>query len=580
VRAAVFEQQGDSFRVALTVPVSFPRLVSQVGLHISLFDERYRFVIGSEKTRGPVSFSAMQDEGLNIFGTKTRLLHLMALAREGPVHLSDLRRITGSQKLAIESYDNAPFGRASVVRIWETDDGPAAVLDPDFPMAHELKLLLLKLTAFYFIPALHDRTRPPSMPPRQPWHGDKYALFGGEIATSILMTIGSLGWTFEGLCVNATPGCHRENIKKILIRFEREGILKSDRAARPGFDPRIVRLSPSFPAMAELSSLLRRSVEIWPEFDKRSRGTLANLPKKTRVHLSNRGLISQTTQLKIAAPLVSAEANALGRKRCIEEYEFLAVSLGKFPSSGLLMSTHSNLYRRIRRHWGTIQAFRIDASVSLPVSGSKKVSHPLLRSRCLTEYRSLSKRIGFDANVSDLRQYGEGGLYERIKLAWGGFPAFVSDVRPTLSRQRRDPARSVEAKKADSIARYRALAAKLGHGPTTTEIDVALKKQIYKTWGSFRSFLSETQIVTNCPLLTFDSLEGRRLHCLAQYGILREQFGHSPSSVEIQRISPGLYRHIKIGWGGFQQFCADTGLRPPRITKEPRPRSYRNRLDV
>jgi hypothetical protein len=239
----------------------------------------------------PWAFKSAGDGAPRLFGTDVRLRNLMALAKYGPLHLTDLRRITGAPRTESEAHGYAPFGRGGVVCFWKTNNGTAVMLNPKHPVAEPLRALLLKLTEIYPLSAL-VRRHPPPKPPKIPaWRGDKLALFGSPIPTTILLTISALGWTFEALCVATATGYHRENVKKAMRRLEEEGVLCSDRKRRPGFDVRAVHLAEDFPAYDELRVLLDACIDVWPQFARSAHHALDQLTPKTKAHLRNRGLI-------------------------------------------------------------------------------------------------------------------------------------------------------------------------------------------------------------------------------------------------------------------------------------------------
>ena len=84
----------------------------------------------------------------------------MALAVYGPMHIYDLRRITGAYKLTTEEPDFAPFGRGSQVRVWETAQGTAVGLDKQYPVYLPLHRFLVKLSEIYPL-APHPKVRHP-----------------------------------------------------------------------------------------------------------------------------------------------------------------------------------------------------------------------------------------------------------------------------------------------------------------------------------------------------------------------------------------------------------------------------------
>jgi len=239
----------------------------------------------------PVAFNRANDGAPLLFGTDARLRNLMALANYGPPDYRDLRRITGAGHVKVESADQAPFGRAAQARVWKGLEFEAVMLDPDYPVYEPLRRLLLKMEEAWPLPPFERKHPVPEPPPRRPWNGDRHVIFGSEIPTAILMTVGTLGWAFEALCTTTASGYHREVVKKGMRRLEDDGLLESDRPRRPGFDVRVVTLAKSFPARAELEDLLRACGEAWPSYAKRTHAAIELLIPKTKAHLRNRGLL-------------------------------------------------------------------------------------------------------------------------------------------------------------------------------------------------------------------------------------------------------------------------------------------------
>ncbi len=117
-----------------------------------------------------------------------------------------------------------------------------------------------------------------------------HAIFGGIILTTILLTIGVLGWTFEALCVSVCTGHDRWNIKKSMRRMEDEGILQGERPRGPGFRARVVTISDAFPEKRELEAVLRAYVKVWPQFKNEVEVAMRRFPPRTKEHLRRREL--------------------------------------------------------------------------------------------------------------------------------------------------------------------------------------------------------------------------------------------------------------------------------------------------
>jgi hypothetical protein len=204
------------------VPATFKELLAELARLLAPRDARVARALSDVEPK-PAGHLRAQDGAPRLFGADLRLRNLMALAKHGPLHMSDLRWITGNLEMKSEGADSAPFGRGGLVRVWNTDKGEAAGLDPAYPAAPELKALLLKLEESYPLPPFTRLKPVPTLPALQPWNGDKLELFGSAIRTSILMSIGVLDWTFEALCVTTAIGHHRQNVKKSLKQLEKEG---------------------------------------------------------------------------------------------------------------------------------------------------------------------------------------------------------------------------------------------------------------------------------------------------------------------------------------------------------------------
>ncbi len=276
---------------ASRVPTAFAKLLKQLGDVLAKENPRYDFSSRIPKQRKS-AFQSGDDGAVRLFEADLRLSNLMALAKYGPLHVHDLRRVVGGGQIRTSEQDHAPFGRGELAITWETPNGLAAALNPHHPAALPLRRLLLKLETVHPLPQLHRLYAAP-IPPKAPrWkaRANKY-LFGFPIPTIILMTIAVKGWTFEALCVKVASKRNRQNVKRALHRMEDEGLLVSDRPRRPGFDVRTVTINPAFPAAAELKEVLAAHLAAWPDFAPTVESELADLKPKTRAHLRLRGLI-------------------------------------------------------------------------------------------------------------------------------------------------------------------------------------------------------------------------------------------------------------------------------------------------
>jgi len=266
----------DGIRYADDVPLEYIDLVRKIAATLS-GSAREQHVAKRRK----IAFERADDGAPRLFESDIRLRNFMALAVNGPMYAADLAALVGIRYTRPEDANYAPFGRGGVVATWHTTVGDAVALDPNHPVAPEFLDLLIALERIYPVARIKPDTPLPPIPSFGPWEGDKEAIFGFPIPTGILYTIGVLGWTFEALCVASMPGRHRENVKKVLKNLEDEGILASNRPRRPGFDVRLVTLDETFQAKAELETLLKRCVEVWPEYANRTKFALQNIGKKT-----------------------------------------------------------------------------------------------------------------------------------------------------------------------------------------------------------------------------------------------------------------------------------------------------------
>ena len=492
----------DREKIALSplVPPSFKHLIVRIASVLAESDGRYAD-LGVFKESRPPGMSASIDQAPMLFKTDARLRNLMALAREGPLHITDLQKITGLNHGGRESRDDAPFGRAAVVRMWDTDAGPAAMLDPDFPLAGDLRRLLLRLLEKYPLPPLSVRRKAPAIPNRHKWVGDYHVILGGENATSILTTIGALGWTFTALSANALPGVQAESIRATCARLEADGIIKSDRPARPGMDARVLRLDDSFYAHDELGVLLRRCVKVWPAFANRANIALQTLSPKTKAHLRKRGLIggADTAPDHERYARMPHQASNEERQSCIDDYFGLSNTLGAEPSSFGLMKADSRLYRRIRVQWGTFAAFRAELGLRRVRIEAAEPPDPARRDRCIAEYRAYADYLGRLPTSEDLRR-SKGWLYQRISQIWGGFPHFCEDLGIKPIGGRRSAKLPDELKRARCINQYKELSLRLGKQPMSHDLNRhsdGLYRRIRKLWGGFPEFCDEISLPTN-----------------------------------------------------------------------------------
>lgn len=258
---------------------------------IARLAEHLKIVLPPNVRCRPAAFMSASDGAPRLFGTDTRLRHLIALAENGPMYELDLRRSIGDNAKEV-GRDFARFGRGDVTLHWGEGKERAVMLDPEYPLALHLRRLLKKLAQTYSVPPPIKRYGTPVPPDEiESWIGDRLALFGGHVPTSVLLPIGVLGWTFEALCVKMATGYDRVVVKKAVKRMEQEGLLQGDRPRRPGMDVRVLSISEKFPAKVELEALLRAYVRAWPQVERQVESRLASFAPKTKAHLRKRGLI-------------------------------------------------------------------------------------------------------------------------------------------------------------------------------------------------------------------------------------------------------------------------------------------------
>ena len=191
----------------------------------------------------------------------------------------------------LEGSDNAPYGRGDVVRSWKTPDGWALALDEAHPLHPPLRRLLIRLAEVFPLPPHVPKYERPEPPPPQAWNGDRLALFGSSLPTSILISLGGRGWTFEAVCCAVAVGHDRVVVKKTIRRLEHEGVLEGSRPRGPGFGPRLLRIADAFPAKDELQALVDAVPVAWPDLGDRVKLAFDGIPEKTKVYFRRRGLL-------------------------------------------------------------------------------------------------------------------------------------------------------------------------------------------------------------------------------------------------------------------------------------------------
>lgn len=290
--AGILVKSKAGFSFADNVPGNYIALIQRLGKHLGT-------KVATEPSAPRVwAYQTAKDNAPRLFGTDVRLRNLMAMAVYGPLYNRSLCLMTETMQWVLEQRDNAPLGRGSVVRVWKVKNRIAMALDTSHPLYLPLRRLLRRLAEIYPIPPPPADHKTPTRPPKQKWIGDKLGFFGSEIPTNILFSIGVHDWTFEALCCHFA-GKHRVNIKKAMMRLEREGVLQGDRPRKSGFNVRVVTIADSFPAKAELLALLRAGARIW-KYDAKVNNTFElNLSPRTKEQLVRRGLWPKTLPLPL-----------------------------------------------------------------------------------------------------------------------------------------------------------------------------------------------------------------------------------------------------------------------------------------
>jgi len=288
VKHGVLLVHGKSVRLSPNVPASFAKFIKKTASALDGASERKS--VGTGRVS---AFQRPKDGAPLLFGTDVRLRTLMALAKYGPMNVSDLRRVLGGSTIRPESEKTAMFTRAGVVVEWRTEDGRCAALDPRFPLIRELTSLLRAIEKYHVLRKIERRYPVPKLPRLSGrWDGDHRSLLGGPIATAVFLTIAANGWSFEALCVAYAVGYDRVVTKKVVKRLEEQGLIAGDRSRKPGFNVRVLRLHPAFYAYAELNRLLKAYVRRWPSIHTEVHSCLERLPPRTKAHLRRRALIT------------------------------------------------------------------------------------------------------------------------------------------------------------------------------------------------------------------------------------------------------------------------------------------------
>ena len=155
---------------------------------------------------------------------------------------------------------------------------------------HEREEALDFRTQVYPLPPHVPKYERPEPPPHQAWNGDRLALLGSSLPTSVLMSLAGRGWTFEAVCCAVAVGDDRVVVKKTIRRLEAEGVLEGSRPRGPGFGPRLLRIADAFPAREELQALIDAVPVAWADLGDRLERAFDHIPEKTKVYFRRRWL--------------------------------------------------------------------------------------------------------------------------------------------------------------------------------------------------------------------------------------------------------------------------------------------------
>ena len=545
---------------ARNVPPDYKALIGSLGDVLAKRDELLAVSVPRER---PKAFQRASDGAPRLFGSDVRLRNLMALAKHGPIYLTDLQRLTGSYLFSAEDDQAAPFGRAHLVRTWEGTHGTAYGLDLSFPLAFPLRRLLLKLEEAYPLPALRQVLPSPEPPPAQAWDGDRLALFGGAVATTILLTLGAQDWTFQALCVATAAGHYRNVVEDAFATLLHEGVLEADRVSRSGFDIRIVKIAHTFVAKEELRNLLRIGTLLWPDTADRVRLAIERLSSRTRKQLVKRGFFS--------APVRKSKDERLDEKRrkCLAEYCMIASQEGRAISNLELRELNPRLARAIKCSWSSFSAFRREVGLPPERQGEALTPSLKLRHDCILEYERLAAEIGYLPNSGYLVKH-KSWLLRRIAAQWGGFTQFCDEQHISPARRKRGAHQTVDERRETCRSEYRALMKRLGKRPTSADLDAhtsGLYKRIASCWPSFELFCEDVGVK---PPRRYPGKAGaksawqkspalRRL-CIQEYQQITSELGQPPNSAGLMRESRGLLERIYIQWGSFRSFSSEPAV--------------------
>ena len=487
------------------------------------------------------------------------------------------------------------------MRTWKAENGHAVDLDPPYPVAQPLRLLLIAIEKQFPVHCDKLSLLPPVPPPLQPWQGDRLALFGSPIPTQILFTVGVLWWTFEALCVLAAAGYDRVSVKKALKTLEGDGILAGERDRRPGFNVRRVTISDQCVGGLELKELLAACVESWPDIATSVQLVMDHLSPRTKEHLRRRGLLERKMRRRQKVvkrePLPKISLNADPKMHALQHYRRASAELGRVATSADLKPKHREVYLKIVAAWGGFSAFCAANGISPEYRRKKPIGGPAIsqkreglqsvadvqavadldekREECIIRYRALMRKHGCELTSSELQQLLDSNLYRSIRACWRTFAEFRAAAK--LTPKQTGKSRPNPVLRERCIAEYSALSAKLGWSPNSAEVAKkagSLMARITQQWGTFAEFCEVMRIPLRRRHRDLKVSQAiLRERCRAEYRAAMTRVGYPPSSRQLQDVTDGLYRRIKKAWGSFEEFCDDLGVQPARMRRKKAPGS-------
>jgi len=196
----------------------------------------------------------------------------------------------------------------------------------------------------------------------------------------------------------------------------------------------------------------------------------------------------------------------------------------------------------------------------------------------------LEKQVRRLALVRNVAEFAARAIAEFRRLGALRPLPLPDDSRPVgrlsgvLRRGQCRPARRNRIVKGDDSAkreRYRAeyvaLMRRLGHPPTSLELDThtaGLYRRIPSVWPSYEALCDELGV--SPPLQRNgkgDDEQARRERCKTDYGAVVETLGYAPSSWELRLHRSGLFKRIRKVWPSFEAFCDELGVAPRRLRR-------------